>query len=669
MFGLSAKKCRDHPRKKLPPNQIRVFAESSPNPKAEFAKSRSRFGDCIRWSEITSVLQIPSKHRSKHGADWLFKAMRRDGSDVVQRDLYWDPDDEETAELVVIREGARRARKASTQAIPSSFAVDFAQLVKTAAGAKGPNQGPQGKGAGRRNSAVPAAEAPKSANGEPDSGKQSRERLGPGTKRRADDAEADVDLEGETPPVWKLNATLRDNPGAGNCLYYALGMSGVGGKEYNHRQVRRWVQQNLLYFESDFQEMWTNGGQFNCSGRTAACTWNEYLSEQMQNASWGGALEIAAFSRGAEVRTWVVDASDGTVHLINPTGAKGSIALHFDPERQHYQCYVDYVEQHLEARYTELGGKCFTHDNLLRGGGPCSTVSLRHRGVPKRQPAPVLSDCASPCPKRGAGVSTAAKGPRFLTLSECASEPAEVDQGSCAKRRRLMQSSGIAPAISDCASSEGHSYVASVMGPSSSLSERRRIVGQRSSPPALSDCSSGLACCRSACEVPRASPPALHLVPVPRVACRLGNCCGSAPEDVPVPSPAQNGRPVLSLSERRRIVGKRSRPPALSECTSGRSCCRVECEVPCASPPAPQLCLCHTLLALQVTAVTPPLRLCLCPSLLRLLLELLLLLRCLSQGGLSPTRLGPLLPICVPCPLGLCQLMRIEPLLGMCAVA
>ena len=534
-------------------------------------------------------IQVQSKHRSKHGADWLFKAMRRDGSDVVQRDLYWDPDDEETAELVVIREGARRSRKASTQAIPSSFAVDFAQLVKTAAGAKGPNQGPQGKGAGRRNSAVPAAEAPKSANGEPDSGKQSRERLGPGTKRRADDAEADVDLEGETPPVWKLNATLRDNPGAGNCLYYALGMSGVGGKEYNHRQVRRWVQQNLLYFESDFQEMWTNGGQFNCSGRTAACTWNEYLSEQMQNASWGGALEIAAFSRGAEVRTWVVDASDGTVHLINPTGAKGSIALHFDPERQHYQCYVDYVEQHLEARYTELGGKCFTHDNLLRGGGPCSTVSLRHRGVPKRQPAPVLSDCASPCPKRGAGVSTAAKGPRFLTLSECASEPAEVDQGSCAKRRRLMQSSGIAPAISDCASSEGHSYVASVMGPSSSLSERRRIVGQRSSPPALSDCSSGLACCRSACEVPRASPPALHLVPVPRVACRLGNCCGSAPEDVPVPSPAQNGRPVLSLSERRRIVGKRSRPPALSECTSGRSCCRVECEVPCASPPAPQL--------------------------------------------------------------------------------
>ena len=140
--------------------------------------------------------------------------MKRDGSDVVQRDLYWDPDDEETAELVVIREGARRARKASTQAIPSSFAVDFAQLVKTAAGAKGPNQGPQGKGAGRRNSAVPAVEAPKSANGEPDSGKQSRERLGPGTKRRADDAEADVDLEGETPPVWKLNATLREKPGS-----------------------------------------------------------------------------------------------------------------------------------------------------------------------------------------------------------------------------------------------------------------------------------------------------------------------------------------------------------------------------------------------------------------------------------------------------------------------
>ena len=70
-----------------------------------------------------------------------------------------------------------------------------------------------------------------------------------------------------------------------------------------------------------------------------------------------GLWRLLLFPGGAEVRTWVVDASDGTVHLINPTGAKGSIALHFDPERQHYQCYVDYVEQHLEARYTELGGQ------------------------------------------------------------------------------------------------------------------------------------------------------------------------------------------------------------------------------------------------------------------------------------------------------------------------
>ena len=40
-----------------------------------------------------------------------------------------------------------------------------------------------------------------------------------------------------------------------------------------------------------------------------------------------------------------------------------------------------------------------------------------------------------------------------------------------------------------------------------------------------------------------------------------------------------------------------------------------------------------------------------------------------NQSGLQPIRLGPLLLTCVSCPLSLCQLIRIEPLLGPCAVA
>ena len=60
LFEVSAKQCRDHPRKELPANQFRVFW-ALPNPKVEIATSRSRLGDYIKWCDITKVLSIPSK--------------------------------------------------------------------------------------------------------------------------------------------------------------------------------------------------------------------------------------------------------------------------------------------------------------------------------------------------------------------------------------------------------------------------------------------------------------------------------------------------------------------------------------------------------------------------------------------------------------------------------
>ena len=50
LFGVSAKQCRDHHRKSFPP------PKALRNPKVEFAKSRSRFGHYIRWSDMTKVL-------------------------------------------------------------------------------------------------------------------------------------------------------------------------------------------------------------------------------------------------------------------------------------------------------------------------------------------------------------------------------------------------------------------------------------------------------------------------------------------------------------------------------------------------------------------------------------------------------------------------------------
>eukprot|EP00439_Symbiodinium_sp_Y106_P072095 s2267_g13.t1 len=249
----------------------------------------------------------------------------------------------------------------------------------------------------------------------------------------------------------------------------------------------------LLCYEEDFRVMWENGGRFNCVGRTDACAWDEFLQEQNQNASCEGTLEIAAFARGADVRAWIVDEVSDEVHLLNPSGSLGCFALHYDSVSQHYRCYLDFVEQHLQARYVELGGKSLAEDVILRrGGGP---------------------------------------------------EP------SLFKRRRLVQSSGFAPAISVCASSEGHSCVDSVARPVSA-------VGKRSRPPALSDCSSGRPCSRVECEVPCARSPASHLKLCQCHALLALQLAAAAPEDVPVPFPAKTVRPVLSLSEGRRICGQ-----------------------------------------------------------------------------------------------------------------
>ena len=56
LFGVSAKQCRDHFRKSFPPPNFEFSPKTVSNPKVEFAKSRSRFGEYIRWSDITKVL-------------------------------------------------------------------------------------------------------------------------------------------------------------------------------------------------------------------------------------------------------------------------------------------------------------------------------------------------------------------------------------------------------------------------------------------------------------------------------------------------------------------------------------------------------------------------------------------------------------------------------------
>ncbi|CAE7372773.1 Pol, partial [Symbiodinium microadriaticum] len=385
-------------------------------------------------------LKIQAKHKARHGADWLFKATRKDGADIIQRDLFWDPEDEDASELVVLRESARRARKVPARPLPPSRAVDFAELVSPvleAASTKGSRRpgvgGPKRKDA----SLVPVVSAPDSECTTEEA--DDKNRSGPGLKRSVDDTACDVDAEGAAQPLWRLNATLCDNEGQGNCLYYALADAQVDGRRRNHRQIRRWVQQNLLYYEQDFKEMWENGGQYNCVGRATACNWNQFLMEQSQNSAWGGALEVAAFARGADMR------------------AKGSFALHYDSQKQHYRCFIDFVEQHLQERYEALGGKTLPPTALLRGGGPGSTLSQRRCQVLAKGRAPALSDCASACSSSLEDAMPESKAaPVAATAAADDLRFSEVSQ-----RRRAVLERGRPPALSDC-TDDGSVWHASV---------------------------------------------------------------------------------------------------------------------------------------------------------------------------------------------------------------
>ena len=68
-------------------------------------------------------------------------------------------------------------------------------------------------------------------------------------------------------------------------------------------------------------------------GRPNAGAWSDYLAEQAQNASWGGALEFDIFCQGLDVRGWIIDDA-GTVFAFHPEGTKGFLTLHYDRERQ-----------------------------------------------------------------------------------------------------------------------------------------------------------------------------------------------------------------------------------------------------------------------------------------------------------------------------------------------
>ncbi|CAE7286641.1 unnamed protein product [Symbiodinium sp. CCMP2592] len=307
---------------------------------------------------------VCTRHHNRKHYDWCFKATRQDQLQVVTQTVQWNPECCDLSEVTAIKEQARRgtrSRPTERLAEPRTISFNVHLLLGGVL--------------------LLMIFLPRLVVLCP---------VRPWTLRSA------LDQASNAPLIMMLllltakadrtrcGASMHENDAGGNCFYLALAVLDTGNKPRHHRQIRRWIHQLLLH-------------------HAQAVTWEDFLAEQSQNCSWGGALEFHIFCKGLDMRGWLID-DGGTVYSFFPEGCKGFLVLHFDRERQHFRAFTEVVEQHVQARHKATGALTYGPSMLLRGGA--GTL------------LPTLSDCAdddsvSLDTAPNAGCSTA--GPEQLT--------------------------------------------------------------------------------------------------------------------------------------------------------------------------------------------------------------------------------------------------------------
>ena len=312
---------------------------------------------------------VCTRHHNRKHYDWCFKATRQDQLQVITQAVQWNPECSDLSEVTAIKEQARRGtRLRPTERLAEPRTISFDDPRKSGSGSSAArravtledfpakvvsaNRSSRARlvSGGATSAATDAEPSPEVGRAVPGEALDPQERTGPGRKRPAEDTAVPVDSEGGQEAVWRLNARLHENDGGGNCFYLALAVLDTGSKPRHHRQVRRWIQQLLQHQADEYKNIWEQGGCFNTGGRARAGSWEDFLAEQAQNCSWGGALEFDIFCKGLDMRGWVIDDA-GTVYSFFPEGSKGFLVLHFDRAREHFRAFTEVVEQHVQARH------------------------------------------------------------------------------------------------------------------------------------------------------------------------------------------------------------------------------------------------------------------------------------------------------------------------------
>ena len=373
-----------------------------------------------------------SKNRQRNGATWIFKAVRSDDRDQLQ--LHFNAENDEPAlDLFIVKQS--KVRKPGTvvplkQERDISFApADF--LTKGKGKGKSKGQNAKGKSKGPSNGPTPITAASQNAQTPPHS---DDEELPPvpsdddmednvpthGLKRK--DAEKS-DKGAKLSPVTKKSkpclppgARRVPNPGGGNCLYHALAQAeSKPGKLRSHRQLRAFLHAYLTKHCAKFSPFWDQRGP---DDQLFAGSWEEYLETMSKDKSWGGYMDIGAYSEATDRPCLVLHPKDEMVHCFNSQASGEAVCLVY--ESQHYELLLC-GDDELREIWQRAEDGCYSG----------------YRGAAKSKASLKLSDFASE---------------KSLKLSDYAScktgRPGRVLSNKFVKSRKGMSKSSIADAQS-----------------------------------------------------------------------------------------------------------------------------------------------------------------------------------------------------------------------------
>ena len=172
-----------------------------------------------------SAITIHGRHKGRKSSEWTFKAVRADGQSMLQQHVDWGAGVQ--SDLVILKERARRDAhvdaKARATPIAERRSITFAEMPAKPDERKGQRHRKRAAAAtsspaGPSSPAVPSAAVHASSDEQTSKGQK---RAGPedDNKMNVDGGAANGSANAEH---WSPVATLFENPGGGNCFFFAM---------------------------------------------------------------------------------------------------------------------------------------------------------------------------------------------------------------------------------------------------------------------------------------------------------------------------------------------------------------------------------------------------------------------------------------------------------------